>query len=56
LKGDHSYVLNEVITAYLEIHQWQIEEIQKGLTEDETEGFNSDAEVNAMFLKLTHAG
>jgi RHH-type transcriptional regulator, rel operon repressor / antitoxin RelB len=56
LDRDRSYVLNEAITAYLEIHQWQIEEIQKGIAEAEVEDFASEAEVGAMFSKLTHAG
>jgi RHH-type transcriptional regulator, rel operon repressor / antitoxin RelB len=56
LDRDRSYVLNEAITAYLEIHQWQIEEIQKGIAEAEAEDFASEAEVDAMFSKLTHAG
>jgi RHH-type transcriptional regulator, rel operon repressor / antitoxin RelB len=56
LDRDRSYVINEAITAYLEIHQWQIEEIQNGIAEAEAEDFASEAEVDAMFSKLTHAG
>jgi predicted transcriptional regulator len=56
LDRDRSYVLNEAITAYLEIHQWQLEEIQKGVAEADAGDFASDKEVSAMFSKLTHAG
>jgi predicted transcriptional regulator len=55
LDRDRSYVLNEAITSYLEIHQWQLEEIYKGIAEAEAEDFANDAEVDAMFAKLTHA-
>jgi predicted transcriptional regulator len=53
---DRSYILNEAITAYLEMHQWQIDEIQQGIAEAEAGDFASEAEVQAMFAKLTHAG
>jgi predicted transcriptional regulator len=53
---DRSYILNEAIAAYLEMHQWQIDEIRQGLTEAEAGDFASEAEVEAMFAKLTHAG
>jgi predicted transcriptional regulator len=52
---DRSYILNEAITAYLEMYQWQIDEIQQGLAEAEAGDFASEAEVQAMFAKLTHA-
>jgi RHH-type transcriptional regulator, rel operon repressor / antitoxin RelB len=56
LDRDRSYVLNEAITAYLEIHQWQLEEIQKGITEAESEDFANEAEVDTMFSTLTYVG
>jgi predicted transcriptional regulator len=49
-----SYVINEAITLYLEIYQWQIEEIQRGIAEAEAGDFASDEEVEAVFTKLTH--
>jgi predicted transcriptional regulator len=53
---DRSYILNEAIVAYLEMHQWQIDEIRQGVAEAEAGDFASEAEVEAMFAKLTHAG
>lgn len=50
-----SYILNEAVSLYLEIHQWQIEEICRSLAEADTGDFASDAEVEATFKKLTHA-
>jgi predicted transcriptional regulator len=53
---DRSYVLNEAISVYLEMHQWQIDQIQQGLAEAESGDFASDEDVQAMFVQLTHAG
>ncbi|MCC5639949.1 CopG family transcriptional regulator [Nostoc sp. CHAB 5844] len=55
MNRDRSYVLNEAVDAYLEMHQWQIEEIQKGITEADAGDFASDEEVKATFAKLTNA-
>jgi predicted transcriptional regulator len=52
---DRSYILNEAIDAYLEMHQWQIEEIQKGIAEADAGDFASDEEVKAIFARLTDA-
>jgi predicted transcriptional regulator len=53
LERDRSYVLNAAIDLYLEVHQWQIAEIQQALVEAEAEDFATPAEVNAVFAKLT---
>jgi predicted transcriptional regulator len=53
---DRSYVLNEAISVYLEMHQWQIDQIQQGLAEAESGDFASDEDVQAMFAQLTNAG
>lgn len=31
LDRDRTYLLNEAVTAYLEVQQWQIEQIEKSL-------------------------
>lgn len=49
-----SYILNEAISLYLEIYQWQLEEIRQGVAEAEAGDFASNAEVEAVFEKLTH--
>ncbi|MBE8997356.1 CopG family transcriptional regulator [Nostoc sp. LEGE 12447] len=51
---DCSYILNEAVAAYLEIYQWQIEEIQKGIAEANAGDFASDEEIKATFAKLTN--
>lgn len=55
IERDRSYVLNEAVSLYLEMHHWQIEEIQKGIAEAEA-GFASEEEVQAVFARLTNAG
>ncbi|MGJ5631793.1 CopG family ribbon-helix-helix protein [Nostoc sp. CALU 1950] len=52
---DRSYIINEAVAAYLEMHQWQIEEIQKGIAEADAGEFASDEEVKATFARLTNA-
>ncbi|MBV9387095.1 MAG: hypothetical protein JOZ78_11775 [Chroococcidiopsidaceae cyanobacterium CP_BM_ER_R8_30] len=52
---DRSYVLNEAINLYLEMHQWQIQEIQRGLEEADAGDFATDEEVQAVFARLTNA-
>lgn len=55
INRDRSYVLNEAIDAYLEMHQWQIAEIHKGIAEADAGDFASDEEVMATFAMLTNA-
>jgi predicted transcriptional regulator len=52
---DRSYVINEAINLYLDIHQWQIEEIKKGIAEADAGDFASEEEVQAVFARLTDA-
>ncbi|MFP5274801.1 CopG family ribbon-helix-helix protein [Coleofasciculus sp.] len=49
-----TYVLNQAINAYLEMHQWQLQEIQQGITEADAGDFASEQEVSAVFSRLTH--
>jgi RHH-type transcriptional regulator, rel operon repressor / antitoxin RelB len=55
MERDRSYVLNEAINLYLEMHHWQIEEIRQGITEADAEDFATEQEVQAVFDKLTNA-
>ena len=48
---DRSYVLNEAIDNYLEVHDWQIEHIRKGLRQADSGYFAKDGEVAANFAK-----
>ncbi|MDD5305155.1 MAG: CopG family transcriptional regulator [Elusimicrobia bacterium] len=48
---DRSYVLNEAINNYLEIHQWQAAHIKEGLRQAEAGKFSKDSEVSAAFAR-----
>ena len=50
---DRSYLINEAITLYLEMHQWQIEEIQHGIAEADAGDFATAEEVSAVFARLS---
>lgn len=45
LDRDRSYVLNEAISAYLELYHWQLKHIKEGIRQADAGGFASDAEV-----------
>jgi RHH-type rel operon transcriptional repressor/antitoxin RelB len=51
LDRDRSYLLNEAIDAYLEVHQWQIRHIQKGIRQADAGEFASEAQVAAAFAR-----
>ena len=51
LDRDRSYVLNEAISQYLDVHQWQIEHIKEGVRQAEAGEFAKDREVAAVFAK-----
>jgi predicted transcriptional regulator len=48
---DRSYVLNEAVDAYLDVHQWQIEHIKKGLRQAEAGQFAAEKEVARAFAR-----
>ena len=49
---DRSYVVNEALAAYVEIHRWQVEHIQRGLREADAGRFVSEARVKKVFSRL----
>ncbi|MDO8757517.1 MAG: CopG family transcriptional regulator [Elusimicrobiota bacterium] len=51
LDRDRSYVLNEAINNYLEVHQWQIAHIKKGIRQADAGKFAKDSEVSAAFSR-----
>jgi predicted transcriptional regulator len=48
---DRTYVLNEAIDAYLDVHQWQLEHIQEGIRQADAGDFVSDGAVAAAFSR-----
>ena len=49
LDRDRSYVLNEAVGAYLEVHRWQLAHIHEGVRQADAGEFASDDEVAAAF-------
>ncbi|MCE5307845.1 MAG: ribbon-helix-helix protein, CopG family [Acidobacteriales bacterium] len=52
LDRDRSYIVNEALDAYIEMHQWQIEHIQRGLADARTGRFVPDTQVNTTLDRL----
>lgn len=48
---DRSYVLNEAINNYLEVHQWQMAHIKEGLRQAEAGEFAKESEVTSAFAR-----
>ena len=46
-----SFLAAEAIRSYLDLNEWQIQEIRAGLREADAGAFASDAEVEAVFAK-----
>jgi len=53
LDRDRSYIINEAVDAYLEVHQWQAEQIRKALAEADKGDFATEKEMAAFFAKWT---
>ena len=52
LERDRSYVVNEALKAYIDVHQWQIDHVQQGLREANAGKFASEAEVKRVTSRL----
>lgn len=51
---DRSYILNEAISAYLELYQWQIKHIKEGLKQAEAGEFATEEEVKKALRRRSH--
>ncbi len=51
LSRDRSFVLNEAVDAYLDVHGWQIEHVKQGLKQADAGRFAPDADVAAELRK-----
>jgi predicted transcriptional regulator len=54
LDRDRSYLINEAIALYLEMYQWQIQQIKQAVTEADAGDFATEAEVTEVFARLTN--
>lgn len=48
---DRSYVLNEAVAHYLDLHQWQMNHIKKGLKQSQKGQYASESKVKSFFKK-----
>jgi predicted transcriptional regulator len=51
LDRDRSYIINEAIEAYLDIHRWQADHIREGLRQADAGQFASESEMKATFSR-----
>ncbi len=51
LQRDRSFVLSEAITLYLDVHRWQLADVQKAIDEANAGEFASDKQVTETFAK-----
>jgi RHH-type rel operon transcriptional repressor/antitoxin RelB len=51
LDRDRSYIINEAIEAYLDIHRWQLDHIREGLRQANAGEFATEAEVKSAFSR-----
>ncbi len=49
LDRDRSYIINEAIEAYLDVHRWQADHIREGLRQADAGEFATEAEMRATF-------
>jgi predicted transcriptional regulator len=49
---DRSFVINEAISAYIEVYRWQVEHIQAAIREADAGRFVPEAEVKRRIRRL----
>ncbi len=50
---DRSYLVRKAVANFLELHRWQIEQIERAVKEADAGHFATDKEVEHMFGKWT---
>ena len=50
---DRSYLIKEAIDQYLELKQWQADEVRKAIAEADAGQFVPEAEIEKLFAKWT---
>ena len=53
LDRDRTYVLDQAVSAYLDLQKWQIEHIKEGVKQAKAGEIATDEQVEALFDKLT---
>lgn len=52
LDRDRSYLINEAVEAYLDVHAWQIAHIEEGVRQADAGEFADESEVVAFWNRL----
>ncbi|MEQ1949236.1 MAG: CopG family transcriptional regulator [Bryobacteraceae bacterium] len=52
LDRDRTYVVNEALTAYVDIHDWQCQHIRQGLRDADAGRFAADADVRRVLDRI----
>ena len=50
---DRSYLIKEAIDQYLELRQWQADQVRKAIAEADAGQFVPDAEIEKLYAKWT---
>lgn len=50
---DRSYMIKRAVASFVQLHRWQIEEIEKAVKEADAGLFATDEEVERLFAKWT---
>lgn len=50
---DRAFVLNEAVDEFIELYQWQMAHIQKGIDQADNKDFASEEEVAKAFKRWT---
>lgn len=56
LDRNRNWVINEAIDAYLDLHKWQLERIERGIRDTQEGRVYSTAQVRARLAKKARAG
>jgi RHH-type rel operon transcriptional repressor/antitoxin RelB len=51
LDRDRSYLLNEAVTAYLDVQQWHLDQIEAGIRQADARNLIEHAEIRKTFRK-----
>ena len=52
LDRDRSYIVNQAIEAYVDVHKWQIEHIRQGLRKADAGQFAAESDVRRTIARL----
>jgi predicted transcriptional regulator len=53
LDRDRTYVVNQALEAYIDVHKWHIDHIRQGLREAKAGKFASEDQVNQVMARLS---